>query len=192
MKSLLALALGLVVMAAISVRADDWKTTDGKVYQNVKVVKTEPDAVTILFKDGGALVPLTKLPADLQKRFHYDPTLAQAAAQARAKADAANAKALQAEMDRAAQQQQALLTAQNPNTDFATPPSVGSVATTGPLDSPPDVNHHTMDELVDINVKLRWDHSYGDGHYSMGALLSPSEPLTPDADPKHHTMDELF
>jgi len=96
------LALGWLALTNASLRAEDWTTTDGKVYQGVTVVKTEPDAVTIIFKDGGALVPLAKLPADLQKRFNYDPAKAQAAANARAKAESDNAQVLLAEKKQAA------------------------------------------------------------------------------------------
>jgi hypothetical protein len=99
-KALLTLLLALFALPAF---AEDWKTTDGKVYVNVKVVRVEDDAVTILDKDGGALVPLNKLDPTLQKRFSYDPVKAKAAADARAAADAANAKQLQAEMDLAKQ-----------------------------------------------------------------------------------------
>jgi hypothetical protein len=88
----------LLALFVASLRAEDWKTTDGKVYQNVTVAKTEPDAVTILYRDGGALVPLANLPADLQKRFNYDPAKAKLTADARAKEDAENARALQVEM----------------------------------------------------------------------------------------------
>lgn len=79
--------------------AEDWTTMDGTTYQDVKVVRVEDDAVTILYKDGGALVPLFKLSTALQKRFDYDPAKAKAAADARAKADAVNAKQLQAEIE---------------------------------------------------------------------------------------------
>ncbi len=82
--------------------AEDWTTIDGKVYSNVKVLKAEPDAVTIIYRDGGALIPLANLPADLQQRFHYDPVAAKAAMETRAKGDAASAQALQAEMTEAA------------------------------------------------------------------------------------------
>jgi hypothetical protein len=85
------------------VLAEDWTTSDGKLYQDVKVVKVEDDAVTILYKDGGARVALAKLPAPLQKKFSYDPVKAKAAADLRAKADAENAKNLQAEMNQAQQ-----------------------------------------------------------------------------------------
>ncbi len=82
-------------------RAEDWTTTDGKVYRDVKVMKAEADAVTIICKDGGALVPLSTLPPDLQQRFDYDPAKAQAAADARAKANADSAKQLAIEKAKA-------------------------------------------------------------------------------------------
>jgi hypothetical protein len=79
--------------------AEDWTTTDGTNYKNVRVIRVEDDAITILYKDGGALVPLFKLPPPLQKRYDYDPAKAKVAAEARAKADAENAKEMQAEID---------------------------------------------------------------------------------------------
>jgi hypothetical protein len=90
-----------VVLALCSTSgfAEDWTTTDGTKYQNVQVIRVEDDAVTILYKDGGALIPLFKLPPSLQERFDYDPVKAKAAAEARAKADVENAKELQAEIE---------------------------------------------------------------------------------------------
>src|ERR1700677_3721153 len=78
----------LLLVSTTCVRAEDWKTTDGMFYQNVKVVRVEDDAVTIMYKDGGALVPLEKLPPPIQKQFDYDPNKAKVAAAARAKQDA--------------------------------------------------------------------------------------------------------
>jgi len=95
---ILAFALAL---SSIPAFAEDWTTTDGIKYQNVRVVRIEDDAVTILYKDGGALVFLNKLPPNLQERFDYDPVKAKVAAEARSKADADNAKALQAEIEQA-------------------------------------------------------------------------------------------
>jgi hypothetical protein len=97
MKAILfTLALALF---SISAFAEDWTTTDGTKYQNVQIIRVEDDAVTIIYKDGGALVPLFKLSPGLQKRFDYDPVKAKAAAEARTKADAENAKELQAEIE---------------------------------------------------------------------------------------------
>jgi hypothetical protein len=79
--------------------AEDWTTADGKVYREVKVIRVEPDAITILYKDGGALIPLQKLSPTLQRRFSYDPIKAKAAAEARIREDAESARELQAEID---------------------------------------------------------------------------------------------
>jgi hypothetical protein len=88
-----AFAVLVAGLCCSTARAEDWTTSDGKVYQNVTVVKSAPDAVTILYRDGGALVPLAKLPANLQQRFHYDPAKAKIAADERVKADATSAQA---------------------------------------------------------------------------------------------------
>jgi beta-glucanase (GH16 family) len=77
--------------------AEDWTTTDGKTYRDVKVIKTEDDAVTILDQDGGALVPLATLPPDLQRQYHYDPARAKIAAQARQSEADASAQAVEQE-----------------------------------------------------------------------------------------------
>ena len=88
-----------LALSCTSVFAEDWTMMDGTKYQNVQVIRVEDDAITILYRDGGALVPIFKLPPALQKRFDYDPVKAKAAAEARAKADAENAKELQAEIE---------------------------------------------------------------------------------------------
>src|SRR5476649_2812499 len=77
----------VLALSSGSVFAEDWTTTDGICYQNVKVIRVEDDAVTIIYKDGGALIFLFKLPPTLQQRFEYDPAKAKAAMEARAKAD---------------------------------------------------------------------------------------------------------
>jgi len=97
-------ALGIFSSLAL---AEDWTTTDGTKYENVRVVRVEDDAITILYKDGGALIPLLKLPPSLQQKFDYDPVKAKIAADARAKADAENAKQLQAEIEQANKMKQA-------------------------------------------------------------------------------------
>jgi hypothetical protein len=99
-KSLLLLVLALQVLPAY---AEDWITTNGKTLKDVKVLKVEADAVTILDSDGGGIVFLKDLPSDLRKRFSYDPAKAKIAEAARAKADAENASALQAEAGKVAE-----------------------------------------------------------------------------------------
>jgi hypothetical protein len=96
---LVTVASGICLSVA---QAEDWKTTDGMVYKDVKVIRVEDDAITIMYRDGGALVPLQKLPAPIQKQFSYDPVKAKIAAEARQKEDAENNAALQREIDEAA------------------------------------------------------------------------------------------
>ncbi len=99
MKStLLVIALVLTALPAL---AEDWVTTDGTKYQNVRVVRVEDDAITIIYKDGGALVPLFKLPPALQQKYDYDPVKAKIAAESRTKEDQENAAALQREIEQA-------------------------------------------------------------------------------------------
>jgi len=88
----------ILALSTFSAVAEDWTTTDGMYYQNVRVIRVEDDAITIIYKDGGALVPLFKLPPDLQKKFDYDPVKAKVAAESRAKADTENARLLQLEI----------------------------------------------------------------------------------------------
>jgi hypothetical protein len=89
----------VLTLCSSNVFAEDWTTTDGTKYQNVRVIRVEDDAITIIYKDGGALVPLFKLPSAIQQKYDYDPVKAKAAAEARAKDDAENAKALQHEIE---------------------------------------------------------------------------------------------
>jgi hypothetical protein len=97
----LRLLILLLALVAFPVVAEDWTTTDGTKYQNVRVIRVEDDAVTIIYKDGGALVFLYKLPAALQQKFDYDPVKAKIAAEKRSKEDAENAAELQREINQA-------------------------------------------------------------------------------------------
>ena len=97
----LRLLILLLALIAFPVVAEDWTTTDGTKYQNVRVIRVEDDAVTIIYKDGGALVFLYKLPPALQQKFDYDPVKAKIAAEKRSKEDAENAAALQKEIEQA-------------------------------------------------------------------------------------------
>jgi hypothetical protein len=211
----LLLAAALLTSFATSLRAEDWKTTDGKVYQDVKVVESNPDAVTILHKDGGALVPLANLPPDLQKRFNYDPAKAKAAADARVNDDAANAQALQAEMNLASQQRQAGSEAQDtaaagtaPSTNhaggIASTPAASSDATHHSINDlassaqslksdPSDATHHSIDDLSASTLTLRRD-LYDPTYHTTAHLtyVINSQGLGPDpSDPNHHSMSEI-
>ena len=96
--SVLLLVLALIALPAL---AEDWQTTDGTKYVNVRVIRVEDDAVTIIYRDGAALVPLFKLPPSLQAKFDYDPVKAKLAAEKRTQEDTENAKEMQAEIERA-------------------------------------------------------------------------------------------
>jgi hypothetical protein len=98
----------LILFAGLSLHAEDW-TVNGKTYQDVKVILVEPDAVTIMDSDGGARISLADMPADLQKKYGYDPVSAIAAAAKRQADEAASDQALQVEKIKteAAQAQQA-------------------------------------------------------------------------------------
>ena len=97
MRKLLWSSILALFICQVLARAEDWTTTDGKTYKDVTVVKIEDDAVTILDSDGGALVPLDKLPPNLQQKFHYDPAKAKLAAAQRELNDKASAQAESAE-----------------------------------------------------------------------------------------------
>jgi len=93
----------------------DW-IVNGTVYHHVTVSQIEPDRVHIAYDGGAGTVQLSDLPPDLQKRFNYDPTKAQIAAQNRERQqgaiDAARARQQQAQADNDAlvQNAQALAT----------------------------------------------------------------------------------
>jgi hypothetical protein len=91
----------LLAFLALPAFGEDWVTTDGTKYQDVRVIRVEDDAITIIYKDGGALVPLFKLPPALQEKFDYDPVKAKIAAEARAKSDKENAEEMQREIEQA-------------------------------------------------------------------------------------------
>jgi len=120
-----ALLILIVILGTLPAYAEDWTTSDGKTYLSVKVVRVEDDAVTILCKDGGALIPIFKLSPALQKRFSYDPAKAKVAAAARSEEDAKNAKQLQAEIELAQKMKQQQLI------DNAKQVSDGKAATAG-------------------------------------------------------------
>jgi hypothetical protein len=156
----LAVFLAVFLLGGVSLRAEDWTTIDGKVYPQIKIIKVESDAVTILYRDGGALIPLIMLPDDLQKKFHYNASLAKAAADAREQAYFENARALRAEYHQIMASKQAILKTQDSSTDLTK--TAGNAQAT-----PADPSRHTMGDLVDTSHRLRDDVSYDDHHYSM-------------------------
>ena len=66
-------------------RADDITLRDGTVYKNAKVIGHDATTVTILYADGGATLPIAKLPDELQKKYGDDSE--EAAAEPQSEAD---------------------------------------------------------------------------------------------------------
>lgn len=179
--------VAILVVFSTSLRAEDWTTIDGKVYQNVTVLHVEPDAVTILHKDGGALVPLELLPDDLQKRFHYDPTKAKAAADERMQQEIADARALRAERAQLANQRKAEddETARAADSSVGNNPDVAAASATASSST-----HHSMDELVNSTGSLNRDLSDPDYH-TMAHLAASVHSLRADPnDPNHHSISD--
>jgi hypothetical protein len=187
----LLLALAVAALITPALRADDWKTNDGKVYQDVKVLNSQPDSVTILHHDGGATIPLANLPKPIQDQFHYDPAKAKAVADARAKTDAENRHALQAEMNQASDMNQAgpTPTDEAPTSDTPTGP-IAPISTSAPSDL--DVTHYTMDDLAS-GLTLRRNLSDPDYHTTAHlTYMIRTEGLGPDrSDPNHHSISEI-
>ena len=81
-------------------RAEDITLDDGTVYKGATILHHDAATATILYDDGGAAVPIAKLPAAIQQRLAYDPAAAQkqlasdAAAEAQEQALAARTQAL--------------------------------------------------------------------------------------------------
>jgi uncharacterized protein HemX len=86
-----------------------WVGLDGTLYDNVKVLRVQEDAVTVSDDEGGGLVKISNLPPNLQKLFDYNPEYAAQVADARAAVEAKNQEALDAEhaADIAAREQSA-------------------------------------------------------------------------------------
>jgi hypothetical protein len=62
----------LVALSASIALADDFKTIDGKEYNNAKVTRVEPDGIVLITTSGVSKVYFTELPKEVQERFHYD------------------------------------------------------------------------------------------------------------------------
>jgi hypothetical protein len=131
------------------------------------------------------------LPPEIQKRFNYDPVKAKAAAEARVKDAAENAKALQAEMDLASQQRQA---GPEPQETPAPETSSSAALDAGVPSVPPtsaDASHHSMDELASSAHSLQSDPS-DPTHHSIYDLSASTSAMRRDlSDPTYHTMAHL-
>jgi hypothetical protein len=183
----------LLALPTTPANAENWTTTDGKVYQDVQVIHAEPDAVTILHHDGGALVPLAQLPADLQQRFHYDVPKAEAAADRRAKDESDSARALQAERREAWQMRQTDAQAGDADTNASNGSSSDEAPTESAVSTSTQTTHYSIDDIAGSGKTLRRDLSEA-GYHSMAQLAYTvrSGGLRSDAsDANHHSISEI-
>ena len=61
-----------LVLLAESVFGEDFKTLDGKEYNNATVSRTEPDGIVVRMTSGVVKLYFTNLPNDVRERYHYD------------------------------------------------------------------------------------------------------------------------
>lgn len=85
----------LLLALMVPVIAEDW-TVCGKSYHDVTVVDSNDSTVLFMYEGGLARLNLSDLPANLQKRFNYDPAKARVAAKAGAQANPLVAQPIQA------------------------------------------------------------------------------------------------
>lgn len=84
--------LGLIAEPVACAEPITFTTTDGKVYEKVKVTRVELDGLRIETDAGIEKIPFLRLPVDLQKKFGHDP--ATAAAYAKERQEAATQRAV--------------------------------------------------------------------------------------------------
>jgi hypothetical protein len=59
--------LTFLLAVMVPALANNWTTTSGTTYHDIKVIKIEADYVTVQDADGGAMIEIAKLPPDIQK-----------------------------------------------------------------------------------------------------------------------------
>jgi hypothetical protein len=65
--------LAIMALCASIALADDFKTTDGKEYKNVKVSRVEPDGIVVITKTGISKIYFAELPQEIQNKYGYTP-----------------------------------------------------------------------------------------------------------------------
>jgi hypothetical protein len=65
-------AMAIFLPLAMPVWAEDWTTTSGTTYHDIKVLKIDGDFVTIQDADGEAMIQVSKLPPEIQKAISDD------------------------------------------------------------------------------------------------------------------------
>lgn len=84
----IALLVAICALTLPAARAEDWTTTSGKTYRNVKVLAHTSTTITVLDSNGGATIDLIDLPPAIQQKYGFDRNAA-LAIKAKADADAA-------------------------------------------------------------------------------------------------------
>jgi hypothetical protein len=102
--TIVALIAGVVSRPAAAQTSDTYpilRTLDGHAYTNAEVSSATASYLIVLYDGGGSKIPLTNLPPELQRKYHFDPVAAAAAETAeeekQAKARARLAEAQQAQ-----------------------------------------------------------------------------------------------
>jgi len=73
-------------------KGESLTTSDGRVYHDVVITSSTPAYISLQHDEGATRVMLDKLPAELQKKYGYDPVKAQEYLQAEAIAEAERAR----------------------------------------------------------------------------------------------------
>jgi len=95
-----------IILASSRGLADDLTTTDGKIYKNYKVQKTDNDGITIQYTET-VTIPFDSLPDDVQKKYGHDPdALSAELAAEKARIEAENQEAAKVEAGLDEQDQQ--------------------------------------------------------------------------------------
>ncbi len=70
--------LSALLLATAAAFAEDFTTPQGKEYKGVTVSRVEPDGIVVTTEDGVVKIRFTDLPAEVGKRYGYDPQKAAA------------------------------------------------------------------------------------------------------------------
>ena len=68
----------LILSFASAAFSEDFKTVNGKEYNDATISRVEPDGIVIKTKSGITKVYFAELPKEIQERFHYDQQKASA------------------------------------------------------------------------------------------------------------------
>jgi hypothetical protein len=75
-----------LALSFVTLRAEDFTTTDGKKFSGVKISRIEPDGIVVVTDSGVVKLPFLRLSEDIRKKYGYDPKAAERHAENLAKA----------------------------------------------------------------------------------------------------------